>query len=108
MDGWTRTHLHAEGHADEQTDESDRQTDESDQTCWASVPPPVGVVEVVPVVDHAEGVVEVRVDHPSTRPVRRHALQLLSAWGRGGLGEGERWREREKDGGRGKKEASLS
>lgn len=41
------------------------------------VPPPVGVVEVAAVVDHAEGVVEGRVDQPAARAIRGHALQAL-------------------------------
>lgn len=41
------------------------------------LPPPVSVIEVVPVVDHAERVVEAGVDHSSTRTVRGHALQTL-------------------------------
>lgn len=48
----------------------------------ARLPPPVRVVEVAAVVDHAEGVVEGRVDQPAARAVGEHALQALCAWRR--------------------------
>lgn len=37
---------------------------QKDEQTW--LPPPVSVIEVVPVVDHAERVVEGGVDHSST------------------------------------------
>lgn len=43
----------------------------------ARVPPPVGVVEVAAVVDHAEGVVKGRVDQPAARAIGGHTLQAL-------------------------------
>lgn len=43
----------------------------------ANLPPPVRVVEVTAVVDHAEGVVEGRVDQPAAGAVGGHTLQAL-------------------------------
>lgn len=43
------------------------------------LPPPVAEVEVVAMIDHAERVVQVRVDQPAAGSVWRYALQTLGA-----------------------------